>query len=278
MSKSVFNYGDLDAYQSKTKEFLSAKEDFEIVSSGLTRRIVLPNGTKLRFFGTKGKKNFVINGAYLVNMVTNDVDDYIEKHGIPKHKRINNVQVFNPDGIKKLLNRRPKPIVAIDINACYWNIAHNLGFLSDRLYNRGLEKASKEGLLIAVGCLNKKPRIKVYKAGELVENKPDENYYNRYSPFYWKIIETSEDIMMKTYELFKDNWYMYLTDCLYVDSKVSKQAQEFLASLGYQSKVHSVQFTGFDGKIIEWIDFKKGQATPKKMYYAHRDIKSAYLK
>jgi DNA-dependent RNA polymerase auxiliary subunit epsilon len=169
---------------------------------------------------------------------------------------------------------KKKPVVGIDINACYWNTAHKLGYISDALFERGLDTCKKQGLLIAIGCLNKKPVLKNYKEGKLVGYSFDEQVHSRYAPFYWNIIEHTHQIMMESYERFKDNWYMYLTDCLFVDLDVAKDAHKFISDKGYKCKSHQIEFINFDGKRLRWFDFKENR--DKEIHAQGRDIYLTY--
>mgnify|MGYP003344444472 CR=1 FL=1 len=88
----------------------------------------------------------------------------------------------------------------IDINACYWTTAYQLGYISESLFNRGLDTCKKAGLLISIGCLNKRPTIKRYENGKLTSTYYDEISYAKYSPFYWNIIKKTHDIIIQSYE------------------------------------------------------------------------------
>jgi hypothetical protein len=269
MTKKSFANGTIADYRDNLSKFTKNGETFETISSGLTRRIVLPNGAKIRFFGTE-QKGQVIDGAFLVQMVQKEIDSYIAKNGIPEHQQIHDVQMFDISLIQKKLLNKPKPVIGIDINACYWNTAHKLGYISDSLYERGLKAAKKKGLLISIGCLNKKPIIKKYQNGKLISTRFDEEVYKRYSPFYWNIIAETQKIMVESYLKFKGNWYMYLTDCLFVDPTRMKEAQQFLSDLGFSSKIHQIQFTRYDGFKLFWYDFKDQKE--KVMYVGNRDM------
>jgi hypothetical protein len=273
MSKKTFVCGTINSYRQTVSKYAKNGESFQTISSGMTRRIVLPNGAKMRFFGTEARGQ-IVDGAFLVQMVQREIDDYIAKKGTPQHRVVHDVQMFNLPMIKHRLANRPQPVIGIDINACYWNTAHQLGYISDELHARGLSTAKKKGLLISIGCLNKKPVIKTYRDGKLVSTRFDEEFYSRYSPFYWNIITATQDIMMKSYEQFNQQWYMFLTDCLFVDPKVMKDAQKFLTDMGYSSKIHQIEFKKYDGYKLHWHDYKEDKG--KVMYVGNRDMQVIY--
>ena len=85
MSKQIkqnFSSGDLERYRTALEYARKSKQSFQIVSTGLSRKIIMPNGYKLNYFGRKGAQNLV-EGAFLVMMVKREIDAYIEKNGIP---------------------------------------------------------------------------------------------------------------------------------------------------------------------------------------------------
>jgi hypothetical protein len=273
MAKKSFNKGTIEKYRSTLSKCIANKETFTTYSSGMSRRIILPTGVNMKFFGTEAA-NSRISGAFMVQMVQREIDAYIEANGIPTYNYVSDVQLFNLPKIKEAMNGKKKPVVGIDINACYWNTAHKLGYISDALFERGLDTCKKQGLLIAIGCLNKKPVLKSYKEGKLIGYSFDEQIHSRYAPFYWNIIEHTHQIMIESYERFKDNWYMYLTDCLFVDLEVAKDAHKFIIDKGYKCKSHQIEFINFDGKRLRWFDFKDNRE--KEIHAQGRDIDMTY--
>jgi len=268
MRKRNLFQGTIERYKEQFPTILSKSKDFTIITSGMSRKVILEDGSVLRYFGTN-KENSIVDGAFIVTMVQREIDEYIEKNGIPTFKVISDVQNFNMKQIKSVLNKKV-PIMGIDINACYWNVAHKLGYISDKLYKRGLESCKKQGLLIAIGCLAKRPLVRVYKNGELVENRFDDVTYYRYCPFYWNILEYTYDIMIKSYQLLKDDWYMFLTDCVFVDVEKIGVAQKFLIDCGFKYKNHLIEYKKFENNKLEWYDYKDKKI--KQMYVGSRDI------
>jgi hypothetical protein len=268
-TKQNFNSGDLEKYRTALEYARKSKQSFQIVSTGLSRKIIMPNGYKLNYFGRKGAQNLV-EGAFLVMMVRREIDAYIEKNGTPPQVEPTQVQTFNFTAIRKVLSGKRKPIVGVDINACYWFVAHKLGYISDTLFERGLNTKKKKGLLIAIGCLNKLPMIKTYQNGECIDTSFDTAQHQTYSPFYWNIIYHTHQLMIDSFKVFGDDWYMFLTDCLFVSIDRMKDAQEFLTEKGFFYKNHTIEFKTFDAKNITWFDYKDMKI--KTMYAGSRDI------
>lgn len=273
MEKKNFFKGTINKYRNDLNLASSNAESFLTYSSGKSRKIILPNGVVMRYYGST-KKQAHVDGAFLVPMVFKEIDAYIEKNGVPEHEIVSDVQLFNLPKILDAIGKKNKPIMGVDINACYWTTAYHLGYISESLFNRGLDTCKKAGLLISIGCLNKRPTIKRYENGKLTSTYYDEASYSKYSPFYWNIIKKTHDIIIQTYEQMGENWYMYLTDCLFVDIEKTEDAQKLISNLGYKTKTHLIEFLNFDGSRLTWFDFKDNRE--KGIYASSRDIQSTY--
>ena len=59
--------------------------------------------------------------------------------------------------------------------------------------------------------------IEEYKKGVLTKSDMNEDYKNKYSPFYWAVINEVAKVMMEIANTLNDKFYMWLTDCVYVD-------------------------------------------------------------
>ena len=269
MRKINLQQGTIEKFKEQFPTILEKSKDFTIVASGMSRKVILGNGSILRYFGTS-KQDCKIDGAFIVTMVQREIDKYIELNGVPEFEAVHDVQNFNLKKIAEIVGKKV-PIMGIDINACYWNVAHKLGYISEELYQRGVTSVTKMGLLIAIGCLAKRPVHRVYKDGKLVSNHFDDVTYLRYAPFYWNIIRFTYELMMESYKaLGDDSWYMFLTDCIFVDLEKMKVAQKFLSDYGFKYKNHLIEYTAFDGFRLDWYDFKHNEK--KQMYVYGRDI------
>ena len=67
-----------------------------------------------------------------------------------------------------------------------------------------------------------------------------------------------------------DSWYMFLTDCIFVDLEKMKVAQKFLSDAGFKYKNHLIEYNSYDGFRLGWFDFKRCEQ--KEMYIYGRDI------
>jgi hypothetical protein len=267
--RKVYNVGKIDDFKSFLSKSHKSNETFKVVSNGLSRVVHFQNGTKFRYFGTHNTK--FVDGVYLTNLVKREIDAYIEEHGIPETKPKVDVQRFNVSKINSILSQTRKvALFGVDINSCYWRTANLLGYISDDLYERGLKTKKKKGLLVAIGCLNKLPIIKTYQKGVCVQSDKDYEYNARYSPFYWNIIYHTYELMMEAYAEFGDDFVMYLTDCLFVQTSKMKVAKEFFMKRGYMVKTHLIDLVSYDGRELKWFDSKDKKV--KSMFAMNRDI------
>ena len=101
MAKKSFNKGTIEKYRSTLSKCIANKETFTTYSSGMSRKIILPTGVNMRFFGTESSNNR-ISGAFIVQMVQREIDAYIEANGIPTYNYVSDVQLFNLPKIKRL--------------------------------------------------------------------------------------------------------------------------------------------------------------------------------
>ena len=263
--KKVFQKGNIDAFNRHLKLFKQNGETFRVEKSGLSRKIITPTKT-LRFFG-KDKSSF-IKGSWNTNRVRKCIDRYIDKYGGPKKYDKPHIQVFNNESIQKVLNT---PIGCIDVNACYWTTAMLLGYIDEQTYRIGISEGNKMGLLVSIGFLNKKPLIVEYEGGKETSSYLNESIYQKYSPFYWKIIGHTRDLYCALYDAIGDDMYMWVTDCVFFKLEHKPLVEQILTEWGYKHKFYTSDFTYCDDYMVKWFDTKDGVI--KKMSCYGRSLK-----
>jgi hypothetical protein len=272
--KKNFIKGNIQHYRLGLDRLITREATFTSVISGMSRKVIFPSGAVFKYFGSPNTNTRSrIPGAHLVPMVQREIDKYTLEFGKPEYERVKDVQNFNVPLIKKAIEDK-RYVIGVDINSCYWTTAKKLGYISEDLYNKTKGKFQKQAFLISIGCLAKRPVVRQYVAGKLVQTTFDDETYEKYAPFYWNIIKETYDVMIKSWELFSDGWYMYLTDCLFVDKNLQKISQEFLKDNGYESKYHKIQFKSLQNFCLTWYDFSKKK--DKNIYVYNRDIASTY--
>ena len=270
--KRSFVGGDLRMFSNMLKIQKEDGANFKVISSGLSKTLIFDTGIKYNYFSNdKGSR---VEGAYFVNMVRSSIDKYIDKNGLQELSEQNpNVQTFNLDGIALAGDNE---ITCLDLNSCYWRSAFLLGYIDEVLYEKGVKSGFKKGLLISIGSLNKLKHIEKYENGVKVgKSTIDEVYRERYAPFYWNIISKVRDLMMQVYDVLGDEFYMWLTDCAFINPDCYDKVKEVFDSNGYPFKEYKARFTKFDGITVYWDDYKAEQN--KQMPISNREIQNDYL-
>jgi hypothetical protein len=257
--------GYLPRFTADMVKLQNNKLDFQVISSGLTRKILFNKKDKVQnkrlYFGHQ--KSDILPGVHMVNSVRRNIDAYIDSgKPIPKIEYRPKLVLYNFKQIEKAINKSPRDLTnAIDINACYFKTAYNLGFISENLYKKSWEKRKehKLGLLASIGSLNKHETIETYKNGKLKTTDTNWEYKNKYSPFYWAIINYVAEVMMEIAHSLGDDFYMWLTDCVYIDRDNKKIVTDILDKHGYDYKSFYVEFTDLQARKLEWYDFKANE-------------------
>lgn len=159
--------------------------------------------------------------------VRNEMIKYISENPLPDI--INNATTYyrHPD-YALYLN---KEVMAIDINACYWNILHNNKMISDTIYRRYLN--NKRARLIAVGNLYKKTFVNKYVYGKLSERNILENELG----FGWLfVVSETYKIFLECNRITDNNIIKFKTDCFYVLPEYSKMIIDYITSCGLSCK------------------------------------------
>jgi len=270
MAQTVFRSGNLEAFDKRLALYKQKKATFVVRSGGLSRRLQLQGSQKtFRFFGNQNST--YVDGSWFAPMVKKSIDAYIEKNGQIETFDKPDIQQFN---IARVESNLYKPVAAVDINNCHWTTAYLLGFIPKNLYERGVASGKKKGLLVSIGSLNKLEQLDYYENGKLVRTELDHAQHARYSPFYWAIIGRVRDAMMETFSRHKENFYMWLTDCAFVDAFAASQLRREFEQMGYQSKQYMVDFVGVSTNKVFWYEAKTD--TKKSIAYQNRDIDVSY--
>ena len=80
--------------------------------------------------------------------------------------------------------------------------------------------------------------------------------------------------MMEVYEALKDDMYMWLTDCAFVNSNKKDLVISIFEKHKYQSKSYKSKFISIDKYKTEWIDLSKD--VKKDISIANRHIENDY--
>jgi hypothetical protein len=227
-----------------------------------TVKIIGSSTTKLvladRIIIAKDSGNFM-KGSHLSHMMIVEVEKkindatYVPFNTDNDRRRLDTV-MYDPFNITRLLN---KPVAAVDIRSCYWTTAHNLGIISDKLFDSGFKKDKewKEARAVAIGSLN--TSVKEYQNIDGVLTLVGA-YRRPYNTVRLDIIDTIWKIANEIALELQDSFCMFLTDCFYVDAKSESKVYELLEKYNYKARSKYIFFNTITEKPraheIIWSD------------------------
>lgn len=258
----------------RKENLIKMKESFEVESSGAASSII-HNGFK---FICADNSDFAGKGFHLSKMVKKDVSLYVQEHGDLPHYSSNYMeQMFDLENLRRASG---KLVTSIDINNCYWRTAYKLGYITHKTYLSGnRDKSWKIGRNASVGSLAKHVRVTKYKDGKpdyirSYDVKPDQNFVNARNHIIGYVHKMFEEVRT----ILGDEFYMFLTDCVFTDTKNIGRVKKFFKSHGYTVKTKPVEFTSIDikNKAVHWLEFPEFKNELKADFSNHEQIKRKY--
>lgn len=256
--------GYIEDFEKEVAYLKKIGADFRLELSGATRIIYILDGygevsSKKVYFGFKGQK--MMKGLELVTMVRREVRKQIESGApTPYHEVGAKVVCFHPENLMSAAETGEE-IYQIDLNACYWVTAKNLGFISDKLFEKGwkIRKDSKIALLASIGSLNKKVYEEGFEYGKsigMMRKKKDDEL----RPYYWAVISKVNEIMHEAIaSVPQHHFMMWLTDCIYVKKESKKLVEELFSTMGYESKSDTCHISKVEPNKVFWVTHKTGE-------------------
>jgi hypothetical protein len=197
---------------------------FEHVRCGSVNTYNIENTTKKKFYSRFDRE--IMNAC---KSVRREMLKYKSSNELP-HIISNATTYYRNNRLFPLYMN--KEVLAIDINACYWNILHNNKMISDVIYYRYLD--NKKARLISVGNLFKKTFVSYYHEGELVsKNPPIENE----CAFGWLfVVSESYRLLLEAIKRTDDNILKFKTDCFFVLDEHAQTIFDILTENGLTYK------------------------------------------
>jgi hypothetical protein len=268
-----------DRYDEIKSYLTSRGDEYDVVISGTTEKIRLNNKTYVPF----NAENMIGSGYHLANMVKADVkqwlensvrvdenaeinyfgerygDDWLEKNKsvLVRRGRDYSEQGFNLDSTEKNIG---KVLVSIDINDCYWQTAFNRGWITEKTYTGGLRKKEwKVGRNASIGSLCKVEMITTYKNGVIARDSMGKirrkitRKEAGYQYIRHNIIGFICDMFIELANILGDDFFMYLTDCVFTTMERKKEVEDFFKKYGYTCKAKTFEFTNLykDDRVVE---------------------------
>lgn len=288
-----YQLGDLDDYRQHIHNLNAVQHPYVTKTYGSSATIYTTNlsGKKIGYVYFEG---IMGQGYHICGLVKKDIEIWIEKNKDFDYKKYKDPnykeQVFNIQKIEKNIG---KPMIGIDINGCYFDTMFKLKYITQKTYDMAHKKLDewKTGRNSSVGMLAKEVVYTLYDFKDgikrvvetiKVSEGPKQAIRHHIIGFVWKTFQ----------ELFKeldDDFYMFLTDCIYVDPKHLNKVTKFFEKKGYGSKYKPFMLTKLDkldenrnkvtwwdeakpkeknkeGEVIKWGDFKWYTCIDKQIY------------
>lgn len=250
------------------------KKDFKVILNGSSRTIIY-NGREIPFVDMSEVNG---QGFHICKLVNKDIETFIDNNPEYNYGYIEDykTQLFNLTA----LQRDFKGLMSgIDIHSCYFETTYKLGYLPLKTYilaNKQPEKW-KKGRNAAIGSLSKNIITLSYVNGKEVRslrtfvnpNPEKEKYTAKKASIRHHIIGTVYRRFEKLIEILGEDYYMFLTDCIYCKTSRVNDVISYLQSFGYKVKTKSFEIKRIDykTKTIFWFDFEKN----KVKYYCYAD-------
>lgn len=234
------------------------KKNFSIITGTSTTRIQIEK----EIYVFHDVRAFSDKGFHICRYVKKDVAQFIEDNPDYNYKdTMIDESEFSSVNHDQAVANVGRTIYSVDVNDCYWDTIHKLGFISQKTYNNGLrEKKWKTGRNASIGMLKKDEWEHVYVNGVFVETRP---VYNdpRMVAIRMEIMSYVHSMFLELMNLIENKHIMYFTDCLYVaDYGTALKCMKFFESKGYGSKIGTYELDKIENSTIYWHDYKKNIA------------------
>lgn len=203
---------------------------------GIGHEIQLTTNTTTIIVETKkgDKKKYLVSDEFLTNKELGfvmQVKRYAES--ICSEKINVSVSEINYFKFSPVLNEGVFfDVVEMDVNGAYWKIALNKGYISEKIYKKGLT-VSKKCRLVALGALATNKRVFGYDAkNDFYRHEKDiKNEVTR--SMFFDIARELDMLMMEFCEMVNwDGVYFYWVDAFFMSRLRAKQLSDFFEQKG----------------------------------------------
>lgn len=244
-NNEILNSEDTKDYSTRVLKkkcecLVELKEPFTMIKSGSSYELAS------RIWNEKASTRvFTSSDLSFINSVRNHIDKYAKSIDfIDTYYAGEEINYIRVNEYK--VGERIEDLIYIDINGAYWQTAHNLGIISDKLYLRGLD-VGKIVRLAALGSLAKKKDIwkfdgNDFKKMETIKN-PNEN-------LWFAICKRVSDVMGQVVNAIGDDFVFYWVDGIYVKNTAETlvKVHQTFSKLGYMTKTELIPYIEFHEK------------------------------
>jgi hypothetical protein len=212
-------------YTSKNNEDFIFKRMVEEKANGYIKRGTFTNeivwGSKSYIFPCMDKKRQMAfkKGMFLFGMVRKDVKEYLQINKVKLPTKYGQIE-YNKELNEELFGK----ITATDLNHAYWRIAHNLGVISEKTYNKGLNDDFKAVRLAALSTMGANKKYQKMKNGKLLDEYKIVYGDDALKDVYKLIRLTCYKYMNQVKKLLGKDFLCYKTDCIYyIDTQYNRK-------------------------------------------------------
>ena len=212
-------------YTSKNNEDFIFKRMVEEKANGYVKRGTFTNeivwGSKSYIFPCMDKKRQMAfkKGMFLFGMVRKDVKAYLQINKVKLPIKYGQIE-YNKELNEELFGK----ITATDLNHAYWRIAYNLGVISEKTYNKGLNDDFKAVRLAALSTMGANKKYQKMKNGKLLDEYKIVYGDDALKDVYKLIRLTCYKYMNQVKKLLGKDFLCYKTDCIYyIDTQYNRK-------------------------------------------------------
>jgi len=165
------------------------------------------------------KQNVFKKGMFLFGMVRKDVKLYTQNNDIKLPKQYRQIE-YRGEINEEILGK----VTGTDLNHAYWRIAYNLGIISDRTYEKGLNDEFKAIRLAALSTLGAKKKYRIIKNGVMTDEYHIVEGDEKLREVYTLIRYTCYKYMAQIKKILGNDFLCYKTDAIYyIDNKENRK-------------------------------------------------------
>jgi len=165
------------------------------------------------------KQNVFKKGMFLFGMVRKDVKLYLQNNDIKLPKQYRQIE-YRGEINEEILGK----VTGTDLNHAYWRIAYNLGIISDRTYEKGLNDEFKSIRLAALSTLGAKKKYRIIKNGVMTDEYHIVEGDEKLKEVYTLIRYTCYKYMAQIKKILGNDFLCYKTDAIYyIDNKENRK-------------------------------------------------------
>lgn len=234
MSKN--RYYNIEHFPTKLQQLKDSKEDFELIKTTYTKKIITPN--ERIFFNDEGEDDK--KALLLIGAVRRDAKKFLENNVVGK------IHNYKTDFFNLLdVIETKKVIKKIDFKSAYWTYALKIGVITEDTNNKfnewykGIDSHYAKGArLKALGSLATTKFTNVYKKGRYAYSKeistePTKDLY--------MAICNGIDNLMKDINFNCKGCVYYYWDCIFVEEEFEQEAIEYIKKRGYDVGVEETR-------------------------------------